>query len=58
MFIKEGDTVLDPFAGYGSIPIVCELFNRKWIGFEMYGKKYRKAVDFIKHRRIERISCK
>lgn len=32
---KEGDTVLDPFMGSGTVPAVCKRMNRKYIGIEM-----------------------
>jgi DNA modification methylase len=35
MFTRQGDLVLDPFAGYGSIPLVAELFGRRWMGVEI-----------------------
>jgi len=51
MFTKEGDLVLDPFAGYGSIPLVCELFNRRWIGIEIDPVKFEIAKRIIAERR-------
>jgi DNA modification methylase len=47
MFSKNGDSILDPFSGFGSIPIVCEIFNRKWTGFEIDELKYRVAIDLL-----------
>jgi site-specific DNA-methyltransferase (adenine-specific) len=32
---KKGDLVLDPFGGSGTTYAVCELLERKWIGFEI-----------------------
>jgi len=32
---KEGDIVLDPFVGGGSVPVGCIKLNRKFIGFEI-----------------------
>jgi DNA modification methylase len=52
MFTREGDLVLDPFAGYGSIPLVCELFNRKWIAVEIDPVKYQIAKRIIETRRV------
>jgi len=52
MFTKEGDLVLDPFAGYGSIPLVCELFNRRWIGIEIDPIKYEIAKKIISEKRV------
>jgi DNA modification methylase len=55
MFTKEGDVVLDPFAGYGSIPLVCELFNRKWIAIEIDPIKYAVAERIIREKRVTSI---
>ena len=52
MFTGEGDLVLDPFAGYGSIPLVCELFNRKWVAVEVDPVKYRVAKHIVETRRV------
>jgi DNA modification methylase len=52
MFTREGDLVLDPFAGYGSIPLVCELFGRKWIAVEVDPVKYQVARRVIEARRV------
>jgi len=35
VFSKEGDLVLDPFAGSGTTGIVCEEMNRRYIGIEI-----------------------
>lgn len=32
---KEGDTVLDPFAGVGTSPVVCKKNKRNYIAFEL-----------------------
>jgi len=55
MFTREGDLVLDPFAGYGSIPLVCELFNRRWIAIEIDPVKYEIAKTIIASRRVVNI---
>jgi DNA modification methylase len=52
VFTREGDAVLDPFAGYGSIPLVCELFGRRWLAFEIDPLKYEVAKRIIENRRI------
>jgi DNA modification methylase len=52
MFTREGDLVLDPFAGYGSIPLVCELFGRKWMAIEIDPVKYQIAKHIIETRRV------
>jgi len=35
---KEGDLILDPFAGSGSTCKACDKLNRKWIGIELDGR--------------------
>ncbi|MEM4619505.1 MAG: DNA methyltransferase [Desulfurococcaceae archaeon] len=35
-FTKEGDIILDPFLGSGSITLACIKTNRKCIGIELY----------------------
>jgi DNA modification methylase len=55
-FTREGDLVLDPFAGYGSIPLVCELFDRKWIAFDVDPLKFRVAERIIRERRVPSIA--
>jgi len=56
MFTKENDLVLDPFAGYGSIPLVCELFNRRWLAFDIDPIKFEIAKKMISERKIFNIS--
>lgn len=55
-FTSEGDLVLDPFAGYGSIPLVCELFNRRWVAFDVDPLKFRVAERIIKERRVPSVA--
>jgi DNA modification methylase len=52
MFSKEGDVILDPFAGYGSIPLICELYNRNWIAIEIDRTKYEIAKKIISSRKV------
>lgn len=55
MFTREGDHVLDPFAGYGSVPLVCELFGRRWTAFEIDPLKYKIARKIVGERRVPNI---
>lgn len=55
MFTREGDVVLDPFAGYGSIPLICELFGRRWVAFEIDPEKSEIARKVIMEGRIPNI---
>lgn len=34
-FSRPGDIVLDPFAGGGTTPYVCEQLGRRWLAFEL-----------------------
>jgi DNA modification methylase len=52
MFTRQGDLVLDPFAGYGSIPLVAELYGRRWIGVEIDPVKFEIAKQIISKRRV------
>lgn len=45
-FSKEGDTVLDPFAGSGSCGISSLLANRNFIGCELDKDMYNKALEW------------
>lgn len=56
MFTRPGDLVLDPFAGYGSIPLVCELYGRRWVAFEIDQMKFRIAREIIKGKRVVNIA--
>jgi len=55
MFTKEGDSVLDPFAGFGSVPLVCELFGRRWVAVDIDPVKYEIARKIISDRKIYNI---
>jgi len=44
---EDGEVVLDPFGGYGSIPYVCETHRRKWIAFEINRERYEIAKHLI-----------
>lgn len=44
MYSIKGDTVLDPFCGFGTLNIACMLTQRNSIGFELDADIYREAV--------------
>jgi DNA modification methylase len=52
MFTKQNDVVLDPFAGYGSVPLVCEYFNRRWIGIEISKERFNIAKEIISNKKV------
>lgn len=35
LFTQEGDLVLDPFAGSGTVAVVCKRLNRRFLGMEI-----------------------
>lgn len=46
----EGGTVLDPFAGAGTTPLVAKRLNRRYIGIELnpdYAEMARARIDSI-----------
>ena len=55
LFSFEGEKVLDPFAGFGSIPLVAEIFKRKWIAFEINKIAFDIAVKFIREKKVTEI---
>jgi len=42
-----GDLVLDPFSGSGTTAVVCKKNKRNFIGFELDGDYYAKAIERI-----------
>lgn len=50
LYSKEGDTVLDPFAGTGTTAVACKELNRKWICIEL-----SQGYCEIAKKRLERV---
>lgn len=49
-FTDPGDVVLDPFSGGGTVPAVCKMLNRRYLGFEIddeTAEDARKRVDTV-----------
>lgn len=44
---REGDTVLDPFMGTGTVGVACVQMNRDFVGIELDTKHYDMAVQRI-----------
>ena len=44
-YTKEGDLVLDPFCGSGTVPLVCKQLNRRYIGIEINPEYYAKSIQ-------------
>ncbi|MDP2807925.1 MAG: site-specific DNA-methyltransferase, partial [bacterium] len=44
---REGDYVLDPFFGSGTVGVVCEGLKRKYIGIELHPKYIKLASNRI-----------
>jgi len=49
---SEGELVLDPFGGYGSIPYVCETHRRRWISFEISLDRFNIAKYLIQNKKL------
>lgn len=45
-YTKEGDLILDPFAGSQSLRIACHKLNRNYIGFEIDKEYYQKGCEW------------
>ena len=43
---REGDLVLDPFAGVGTCPVICKKLGRRFIGVE----KHKPFVEIANER--------
>lgn len=48
---NEGQLVLDPFTGSGSIPVTCQQLNRDFIGMELGEKGYNIALRRLQEER-------
>lgn len=48
LYTNEGDTVLEPFMGIGSVPYTAVKLNRKAIGFELKESYYQVAKSNMK----------
>ena len=46
-YTREGDTVLDPTMGSGSLGKACKEMKRDFIGIELREDQYKKAVEYI-----------
>lgn len=47
-YTKEGDLILDPFAGSQSLRIACHQLKRNYIGFEIDKEYYDKGCEWFK----------
>jgi hypothetical protein len=54
-FTNEGDLVMDPFAGIGSVPLRALLLGRQGLGVELNGSYWEDAVAHLR-RAEERVS--
>lgn len=48
-YTKEGDLILDPFAGSQSLRIACHKLNRNYIGFEIDKTYYDKGCEWYEN---------
>ena len=42
---REGDIILDPFSGGGSVPVACKELNRQFIGYEIDPQYYKLSLE-------------
>ena len=47
-YTNSGDTVLDPFAGIGTVPMVAVQMGRRGAGIELNADYFRDAVGYLK----------
>jgi len=52
MFTDENSLILDPFAGYGSLPLVCSIWNRKCIAIEKDKVRFEIAKKILQKGKI------
>jgi DNA modification methylase len=52
-YTKENEIICDLFAGSGTIPIVCNEFNRQWIAFEIDPDYYEAASKRIENYKLQ-----
>lgn len=55
---REGDTVLDPFAGSGTTPIAASLLNRNYIGIDLISHNcilIKNRLDYWKNKTFEKL---
>jgi len=53
LFTREGDLVLDPFAGFGSILLVAKLFKRRFVGFELNKERFVIAQKILETMQVQ-----
>ena len=46
---EPGDLVLDPFAGSGTVAVVAERLNRRWICIEINPEVYKRAIERLQN---------
>jgi len=51
-FTKENELILDPFAGYGSVPYVCETFKRRWFAIEKDRERFEIGKYLVKNKML------
>ncbi len=53
---KEGDIVLDPFAGSGAVLAKANFMNRKYLGFELNGEYIQMFKKYLKDKEKDKIN--
>jgi DNA modification methylase len=45
---KENELVCDPFVGSGTVPLACEMLNRRWVGIDIDEKAINTTIERLK----------
>jgi len=48
-YSKEGDVILDPTMGSGSMGVACKEMNREFIGIELDEEIYKTACERLEY---------
>jgi len=54
LFTREDDLILDPFCGFGSLLMVCKLFNRRFIGIDNDEVRVKIARKLLKEMKMSK----
>lgn len=52
-YTKEGDIILDPFAGSQSLHVACHRLKRNYIGFEINENYYNQGCEWVEREKAQ-----